>query len=301
LNSSFFDEKDRIERAFALAGAERPAYANIFPFVEALLVAAAEVRATLSLEIPQIPDETAKARWESGFPLLRRWDFPVDTAAAERLLEKISGAIPADNRQLAEARRIIVRSVPEAPGEKKRFWNSFLHHEMEPWEEWLKADAGKMDLASVLFLARSAVRPCVEFAAEKLTAAHPVPDWWLKGYCPVCGSFPSLLTLEGQGARKGFCSWCATRWNLHRLQCPYCDNRAHESLGYLAVEQEPHNRISYCNLCKFYFRQIDTRELAYPPYLRLEEWTTLHLDLIAQKAGWNQPPSPAPAIYGDGQ
>jgi hypothetical protein len=35
------------------------------------------------------------------------------------------------------------------------------------------------------------------------------------------------------------------------------------------------------------------------PYFPLEEWTTLHLDLIAQRAGWKQPPSPSPKVYGD--
>ncbi len=298
MDNNFFEEKDRIERSLALARAEKPAYANIYPFVESMLIAAAETRANLSLEAPQIPDEIVNTRWENGFPLLNRWDFPIDAAAAERLLEKTGRAIPAENLQLADAFRTISLSIPGEPKEKERFWNSFLHHEMEPWEEWLKAESGEIDLTSVFFLARSAIKPCVDFTAEKLVRMHPVPDTWLKGYCPVCGSLPSLLYLEGEGARKGFCSWCATRWNLHRLQCPYCDNRYHESLGYLSIEEEPHDRISYCNLCKFYFRQIDTRELAYPPYLRLEEWTTLHLDLIAQNAGWKQPPSPAPAIYG---
>jgi FdhE protein len=91
--------------------------------------------------------------------------------------------------------------------------------------------------------------------------------------------------------------WCATRWDLHRLQCPYCENRDHESLGYIGIEEEPRNRVVYCNICRFYFKQIDMRELAYAPYLPLEEWTTLHLDLLALKAGWGQPPSPAPAVY----
>jgi FdhE protein len=32
--------------------------------------------------------------------------------------------------------------------------------------------------------------------------------------------------------------------------------------------------------------------------LPLEEWTTLHLDFLAQREGWQQPPSPAPTLYG---
>jgi hypothetical protein len=47
-----------------------------------------------------------------------------------------------------------------------------------------------------------------------------------------------------------------------------------------------------------YFKLIDTRELLDPIYFPLEEWTTLHLDLVARKEGWEQPPSPSPVVYG---
>jgi FdhE protein len=298
LETGFNQEQDSIERAIALARVERPAYSNIYAFLEVLFIERALAREGLLIEVPHISDGLAATKWENGFPLLNRWDFPIDTAAAERALEGSGKAIPVENHLLAEAFRALKQSIPNEPAEKDRYWNSFLHHEMEPWEEWIAADEGLIDPASLLFLARSAARPSIETTAEKLIETHPIPGGWLKGYCPVCGSFPSLLYLEGEGERKAFCSWCATRWDLHRLQCPCCDNRYHESLGYLSLEEEPQNRITYCNICKFYFKQIDVREFAYPPYLPLEEWTTLHLDLLAQKAGWNQPPSPAPAVYG---
>jgi hypothetical protein len=33
--------------------------------------------------------------------------------------------------------------------------------------------------------------------------------------------------------------------------------------------------------------------------LPLEEWTTLHLDMLAQEDGWKLAASPAPALYAD--
>ena len=231
---------------------------------------------------------------------MNRWDFPIDVRAAESVLTNMSKAVPADNKPLAEACGVLIRSLATHREHAEEFWGSFLHHEMEPWEEWLSVDSDKIDLSSILFLARSAVRPSLESTAQALFERHTLPQSWLKGYCPVCGSLPSLLYLEGEGARKAFCSWCGASWDMHRLQCPYCDNRCHESLGYIAIEAEQQNRIVYCTLCRFYFKQIDTRELAYAPYLPLEEWTTLHLDLLAQKTGWQQPPSPSPAVYGKG-
>lgn len=296
--SDFDRKKDEIERAIALARVERPAYAHLYDFLEALFIAGAQAGEKLQLTIPTLNASGANTRWENGFPLLNRWDFPVDPEAAGQMLEKIGASLPPGNRQLEDARRILSDSLSAHHQQREEFWKSFLHHEMEPWEEWLRIGPAPADLASILFVARSAIRPSIEHTAARLTETLPIPESWLKGYCPVCGSLPSLLYLEAQGTRRAFCSWCATRWDLHRLQCPHCENRLHDSLGYISLEAEQQNRIVYCNICKVYFRQIDTRELAYPPYLPLEEWTTLHLDLLAQKNGFKQAPSPSPAIYG---
>jgi FdhE protein len=296
LNDDLNPGKDEIRRAVALARAERPAYSHLYDFLEALLVAGAEIGGRLHIEIPSIDAGLAKSKWENGFPLLNRWDFPIDTVAAEDFLASIEKSLPGSNRQLANAYQSLKQSVTIHSERRREFWHSFLQHETGPREERLDIDS-ETDPASVLFLAMSAIRPSLELTARTLLQTHTVPPSWLSGYCPVCGSLPSLLYVYGEGGRKAFCSFCATRWDLHRLQCPYCENRHHESLGYIAIEQEPQNRIVYCDICRFYFKQIDLRELAYAPCLPLEEWITLHLDLLARKAGWRQPPSPAPAVY----
>lgn len=289
-------ERDEIRRAVALARDQRPAYSHLYDFLGALFIASVEIRSRLRIEIPFIENGLAITRWEGGLPLLNRWDFPIDTTAAEDLLTSIEKTLPKANLQLANACESLKHSIAAHSKRSREFWNSFLHHEMEPWEEWLDIDSAT-DLASVLFLARSATKPSLELTSRRLLETHLLPLSWVKGYCPVCGSLPALLYIHGEGTRRASCSWCATRWNLQRLQCPYCENRDHSSLGYIGIEEEPQNRIVYCNLCRFYFKQIDMRELAHAPYLPLEEWTTLHLDLLARKTGWRQPPSPAPAIY----
>ena len=293
-------ERDEIERAVALAIVEKPAYAHLYSFLEAIFISRAAAKISINVEIPDISEGLAGTGWENGLPLLNRWDFPIVPEAADRVLRETGNTLPDFNGKLPRAYKILNESLALCSERRELFWGSFMHHEMEPWEEWIKMSA-ETDLASLLFLARNAIRPVLELTAERLIEKHPIPDSWLNGFCPVCGSLPSLLYLEGEGERKARCSWCATGWNLHRLQCPYCDNRRHESLGYISPENEPHYRIVYCDRCRFYFKQIDTRDLAYPPYLPLEEWTTLHLDLLAQKAGWLSPPSPAPAIYGEGK
>lgn len=285
---------DDIRRAFALARDERPAYSDLFPLLEAIFILQSE--ATVGISAPEMDRQLVETKWREGFPLLRRWDFPIDTGSAESILTSIGKHVPPENIQMRGAHKALTKFLRDYPDRSEEFWQAFLQHEWEPWDEWLDWEA--VDIPSLLFLARSCIRPSIECTARELTSKFPLPGSWLKGYCPVCGSLPSLLYLAGEGERHGYCSWCSTDWGLHRLQCPYCDNRLHDSLGYLYIEEEPAYQVQYCRLCKTYFKQIDTRARLYPPYFPLEEWTTLHLDLLAQRAGWQQPASPSPTVYG---
>jgi FdhE protein len=286
-----------IKRSIAAAIADKPAYKDFYPFLEALFLIQTQVKGSLKLRRLELSPELVQTKWAEGFSLLRRWDFPVDSEAAEAVLTHVKEHIPESNGQLQNAHSALTLALGGHPEQSGTVWQSFLHHEWEPWEEWVETEG--IDISSLLFLARSCLRPSLEWVAEDLLKRYPLPATWLRGYCPVCGSLPALLFLRGEGERMGYCSWCGTTWGLHRLQCPQCDNRYHESLGYLYFEDEPLHRVQYCRLCKNYFKLIDTREQLDFPYLPLEEWTTLHLDMLAQKDGWKLAASPAPALYAD--
>lgn len=288
-------EKDQLGRSLDFAEKRMPAYKEILPLLKALFELQIQAKTTLRLRKRDLSSEEVQTRWENGFPLLRRWEFPVDIEVAGRIFFGIKDHIPPDNSQLLEGWETLHRALEQFPSEKPALWESFLHHENKPWQTWMETKDS--DLAPMLFLARSCLRPSLESTANEIVSRFPVPKDWFKGYCPICGSLPSLLYLVGQGERRGTCSWCGTNWVVHRIQCCYCDNRAHESLGYLYIEDEPHYRVQYCRLCKMYFKTVDLRQRDDNWHLPLEEWVTLHLDLLAQEAGWRQPPSPSPVVY----
>jgi len=288
---------EKIKQSFALAKARKPAYEEFYPFMEALCLIQAALKGSLKLVPLGLSSDLVQTKRAEGFPLLRRREFPLDVEAAEAILTQVRDHIPESNREFRKAHTALRQALDSHLDQKTAVWRSFLEHDWEPWEEWVSIEG--IDISSLLFLARSCIRPSLDWVAEDILRRFPLPDTWLKGYCPICGSLPALLFLQGAGERKAYCSWCGTTWGLHRLQCPYCDNRYHESLGYLQVEAEPQYRIHYCRLCKSYFKTIDTREQLDFPYLPLEEWTTLHLDLLAQKGGWNLPASPSPAVYAE--
>ncbi|SMC21622.1 formate dehydrogenase formation protein [Desulfacinum hydrothermale DSM 13146] len=288
----------RVRSAVEAARKSKPAYEHLFSFLEPLFTAQQEIQSSLQLRPLDMEEAQALDAWREGRPLLKRWEFPIDGDAAERMLAVAERAIPEDNGELGRAHQALEQALARNPSARTAIWESFLHHEWNPWEEWV--DMEGVEAASLLFLARSCLRPSVEWTARDLCRRFSFQDHWREGYCPVCGSLPSLLTLEDQGRRWAHCSWCGTAWPMARLQCPACDNRRHDRLGYLYTEQEPHYRIYYCQECACYFKALDRRELLSPLWVPLEEWTTLHLDLVAQRAGWKTPPSPAPAVYGDG-
>lgn len=285
-----------MRKAISLSRSLKPAYQELYDFLEKLFTA--QLRAKPRCTLPPISMDADHMRhlWSSGRPLLRRWEFPLDIHTAEDVLRAIAEGVPPHNQELSGACSALSHALAQNPSAKDAVWESFLHHEWNPWEEWVET-AG-VDLPSLLYVARSCLRPSVERTAEELLKKASPDDIWKQGYCPVCGSLPALISLEREGQRRAHCSWCGTVWRLARFQCPFCGNRRHDALGYLYAEEEPRYRIDYCVECHHYFKTIDAREMLYPPWIPLEEWTTLHLDLVAQKAQWKTPPSPAPAVYG---
>lgn len=293
-------EREAILRSLGLAKKQKPAYGDIYPFLEALFLLQVSVKRGVSLSPPSIAADLVRAKWDNGFPLCRRWEFPLDVESAQEIHRSILPHIPETNQSLRRAHGVLAellfRDAPHSDGGS--VWRIFSGE--EGWVDWEEEiPLAQEDLVSFFFLGRSCIRPSIERGALDLTERFPVPEGWMKGYCPICGSLPALLFSVGEGERRAYCSWCSTRWKLHRLQCPSCDNRHHESLGYLYAESEPSYRIQYCRLCRNYFKLVDTREMLDLPYFPLEEWTTLHLDLLAQRDGWQQPGALSKVVYGD--
>ena len=109
-------------------------------------------------------------------------------------------------------------------------------------------------------------------------------DRWLRRYCPTCGSLPSMAQLVGADpGRKRLlsCGCCGTRWQFTRTACPFCEANS-QRLASLAIEGEPRLRIDHCEACRGYLKTYDGEG---DESLLLADWSSLHLDLIAQDRG----------------
>ncbi|MFH1025819.1 MAG: formate dehydrogenase accessory protein FdhE, partial [Nitrospirota bacterium] len=113
-------------------------------------------------------------------------------------------------------------------------------------------------------------------------------SWW-RGYCPICGSEPSIAEFKEEGARFLVCSSCNFEWRFNRLKCPFCENDNHEKLRYFYTEKEGKAyRIDVCEKCKRYIKTIDVAALDVDFIPLLEDIGTLHLDIVAQKEGYTK-------------
>lgn len=119
---------------------------------------------------------------------------------------------------------------------------------------------------------------------------HLFGEWrdeerWLRRYCPGCGSLPAMAQLVGIDAGRArflSCGCCSTRWRYRRTGCPFCETNDEHRLSAVAIEGENGLRIDYCKSCGGYLKTYDGE--AGESFL-LEDWTSLHLDIIARDRG----------------
>jgi FdhE protein len=107
---------------------------------------------------------------------------------------------------------------------------------------------------------------------------------WLPNDGPACGAPPAMAQLVGvDPGRKRFlvCGACRTRWRYRRTACPFCESDSLR-LGIVGVEGEGGLRIDHCADCRGYLKTLDGQA---DQDLLLADWTSLHLDVIAQDRG----------------
>lgn len=148
----------------------------------------------------------------------------------------------------------------------------------------------------VSFVGLNLSQTVAELYADKVK--HKVDqESWLKGSCPVCGSYPAIERLmRDDGKRMLRCSLCGTEWHFKRIMCPFCSNEDQNSLRFFVVEEETPTeksafRVDVCDKCKIYIKTLDERKLpeSEKPDLYLENLNTIYLDILAQKDGYESP------------
>ena len=101
-----------------------------------------------------------QTKWAEGFPLLKRWDFPLDVEAAATILALVEDHLcRPSNEDLRKAHAALKEGLAHHSEQQAAFWQSFLQHDWEPWEEWVQTGGH---------------RPCIpSLSGSKLPASVP--------------------------------------------------------------------------------------------------------------------------------
>lgn len=178
------------------------------------------------------------------------------------------------------------------------------------------ASAAGVDAEALGQLIDLALQPVLWEARAKIASIvdPETLDAWYRGFCPICGSWPTLSELVGSERRRVLrCGRCGSGWSWIVLLCPYCGNDDHRTLGMLQEAADaassaasggsggsaafaaggraaaPAARVDTCERCHGYLKAIAA--FASYPAVRLaaEDVATLHLDIAARAAGYRRP------------
>ena len=109
---------------------------------------------------------------------------------------------------------------------------------------------------------------------------------WKKGYCPVCGAFPTIALIEEKITRRWLhCSQCGHDWLFSRVICPYCEFEAQEGMDFFYVEKRTQEAAFSCDKCQRYLVTLNRVSDLNDHELDVSALSLTHLDVIMQGKG----------------
>ena len=280
-------ELDRVVQRIDAIAQKRPSHKEVLSFLKGIVTEQYEVKQQIKVEPIDIPEDMVKLKIREGFPLIDKKDLQLDIESATRLFKGLCAVVQKRNDKIAGDIKKINNVLDEGELDLETLFAKVLAED----EEYLDATAGKLELNQglLLFLAKNSINPIIEAYADQLKDYVDQKHWW-RGYCPVCGDKPIIAALrKKEGERFLLCSSCGFEWRFKRMMCPFCGNEDNKKHRYFYVENETRGyRADVCEKCRKYIKTIDTRELHEDVVLAVEDIGTLHLDILAQKEGYER-------------
>ena len=230
-----------------------------------------------------LEERLKEVKKEEGFPLFSRNELPLDFETSARLLSKFLKHLTTEKRGDADGLKKALEKTESESVWARNLFRAVLEKDGEDLSKMGKET--DLDPKGLQFLAQLALRPSLE-ALRKSVSEHLDKNGWDYGYCPLCGSQPSMSYFDKTGKRHLHCELCGEEWPHPRLNCPFCQNQEQKSLGYFHSEEEKGLRVDFCRKCNRYVKTVDMRILEDAAPMDLEYLATLHLDLLANKHGF---------------
>jgi FdhE protein len=120
--------------------------------------------------------------------------------------------------------------------------------------------------------------------------ASSIPESWVEGYCPVCGSWPAFAEVRGIERSRYFrCGRCGGEWHARALCCPYCATTDHNQLVALVPEKhDSHAVIDACKRCLGYVKTFARLQGCASGTVIVEDLASVALDVAAIEQGYTR-------------
>lgn len=164
------------------------------------------------------------------------------------------------------------------------YFNNDPNHESKTMDLWCRDLS--VSPSNVTFLLSLVARVLLERRAKEANAA--IGEFaWEKGYCPICGDFPSIALIEEEGGRRFLhCSSCGQDWRFTRVVCPYCEKETPQEMDYFYVENKTQESAFVCDKCNKYLITLYRAGRLLARDMDISAISLVHLDMIMQEKGY---------------
>jgi FdhE protein len=233
-----------------------------------------------SLDCSLIDREKLKA----GVPVARQMNLFLPEDSLKDVTLSIAAGVKEGMPQLAVSIDLLIDLIQQGKINPADYFKASAEGKDNPADSWAKDLQVSPSNAS--FLMSLVSRVILERRNKEITAA--LGDFkWEKGYCPICGAFPSIAFIEEQGGKRFLhCSACGHYWRFTRVICPYCENEAPEGMDYFYVEKKTQESAFICDKCKKYLVTLYRAGGLFARDMDVFAISLIHLDMIMQEKGY---------------
>lgn len=236
--------------------------------------------------------ETGDARWDAAVPpcpasdgdapLLARARVTLDAGAVEHLLRRLlRAASRCGAPALARMDSVMTAGVDLA---------ALFDASVRQAPDRIDATAAECAVDGEGLQAVAALLPLPFLHACRRRWEPAVPEGWMKGCCPVCGSWPAFAEVRGiERSRYLRCARCGAGWRAHALTCPFCATADHERLVSLVPGAGTNAVIEACTQCSGFVKAFTTLQGCPPEAVMLADLASVDLDLAAVAQGYTRP------------
>ena len=262
---------------------ERPEYREVLlPFLSIFAYVQGKEAAT-GIRFA-VPAGNGAERVRGGLPLVSPECLSVDRDSAALFLSGLLGVLRRVGREGKDGLDRIGRALGEGTLDLDALYPAFLARQRDV----VDAAARSLDVPAPLlaFVLEVPLKTALEEVSGGVDPA--CFEGWKEAYCPVCGSRAGMDEIAGEeGKRHLSCSACFFRWPWPRIRCPYCGNDDPDTVSYFTAGEGP-VRVGTCRKCSRYIKTRDSRVGHASVPMEAEDLTTLHLDLLAGREGFER-------------